>query len=59
MRIREARLARGMTQKELAKKVGVSEVAVSYWENGQAMPQTARLRRIAGVLGVTIDDLLA
>lgn len=53
------RLRRGLSQKELGALVGVSNKAVSKWENGAAKPQTAICRRLANVLGVTLDELLA
>ena len=37
------RKKKGMTQEELAKKMGVSSQAVSKWENGNAIPEVALL----------------
>ena len=53
------RLRRGLSQKELGALVGVSNKAVSKWENGAAKPQTEICRRLANVLGITLDELLA
>lgn len=56
--IREARKAQGMTQEDLAKAVGTSQVAISYWENGQTEPNFEYLKRLSDVLHVTIDELV-
>ena len=57
-RIREARKAVDMGQGELAKKVGVTQGAVSQWEKGRAEPSIWRLKLIAAVLNTTVDELL-
>ena len=58
MKIREARKAAGMKQGDLARLVGVSNVAVSNWENGRTNPGTDKLKRIADALHTTVDSLL-
>lgn len=57
MKIRELREARGLTMTQLAAAMGVTLVAVSKWELGQAMPSADKLPRLAEVLGCTIDEL--
>ena len=57
MRIKEIREARGMTRKQIADAVGVSEVAVYYWENGRQKPSADKLPKLAELLGCTIDEL--
>ena len=52
----ELRKARGTTQEELAKFVGVSTQAVSKWENG-GMPDVELLPKIADYFNVSIDKL--
>ncbi len=54
--ISELRKAKGVTQDELAKYVGVSSQAVSKWENG-GVPDTELLPKIADFFEVTIDKL--
>lgn len=49
---------RGMTQKELAQKSGVTEAAVSHYVKGDRTPRSAVLSRIAMVLGTTSDYLM-
>ena len=51
------RKAKGWTQAELGEKIGVSNQAVSKWENGTTLPDTALLPDIAAVLGVTPNEL--
>ena len=48
----------GMTQKELAGKVGVTSQAVSKWERGDACPDIYLLPALAAVFGVTTDEIL-
>lgn len=48
----------GMTQEELAEKVGVSRQALSKWELGETVPDIEKSRDIAAVFGVTLDDLV-
>ncbi|MBD5584028.1 MAG: helix-turn-helix domain-containing protein [Clostridia bacterium] len=52
------RKERGMTQAELAEALGVTNKAVSKWETGEAMPETAQLLPISRIFGVTVDELL-
>ena len=56
--IQHLRKAAGMTQKELAEKLNVSFQAVSKWENGDALPDTALLPELCDALDTTADMLL-
>lgn len=58
MKLRELRLAKGLTQKELAEKIGMSDVAVCYYETGAREPNLETLRKLAAVLECTIDELI-
>ena len=53
------RLRSGLSQFQLGTLVGVSDKAVSKWENGDAKPRIGTCYRLAEVLGVTIDELLS
>ncbi len=55
--ISACRKAAGMTQKELADKMGTGQSAVSAWENGGNVT-AENLKKLAEVLGCTIDDLV-
>lgn len=52
------RKAAGLTQSELAAKVGVTNKAVSKWENGASKPTTTVVRKLAGVYGISVGELL-
>ncbi|MHB1324004.1 MAG: LexA family protein [Coriobacteriia bacterium] len=56
--IRTLRVLRGITQQQLADKVGVSGAAVSEWERGQNEPRSAALQKIAEVFDVTMEDII-
>ena len=57
--IYEQRTAKGLSQAELGKMLGVSNKAVSKWESGAAKPQTAKLYHLAQILGASVEELLA
>ncbi len=56
-KIRQLRFKAGLTQEQLAEKMGVGPQAVSKWENAAAMPDITALPMLAEVFGVSIDDL--
>ena len=56
-KIKQLRNKSGLTQEQLAARLGVSAQAVSKWENAVAMPDITLLPALSGELGVTIDDL--
>lgn len=57
-RIMALRKSRGMTQDQLAEKLGVSAQAVSKWENDVSCPDISLLPKLAEVFQVTTDSLL-
>lgn len=48
----------GLSQEELAEKIGVSRQAISRWEMGTAMPDAPNLMHISDLFGISIDYLL-
>ncbi len=56
--IAELRKMKGITQKELAEKLYVSDKAVSKWECGLSMPDITLLKPLSELLGVTVTELL-
>lgn len=52
------RKAKGMTQKELADQMHVTDKAVSKWERNVACPDLQSLPHLAEVLGVSIEELM-
>ena len=57
--LRDLREQNGLSQSQLGRLAGVSDKAVSKWENDTARPQSRLLYRLASVLGVTVDELLS
>ena len=56
-KIRSLRKERGLSQETLAQNLGVTFQAVSKWENGSALPDTALIPSIALFFGVSTDQL--
>lgn len=57
-RIFELRKAQGLSQEQLAEKLGVSRQSVSKWESGDSIPEIERLLQMSKVFDVTTDYLL-
>lgn len=57
-KLQRLRRARGLTQEQLAEKVGVSRQSLSGWENDTSLPDTANVIALADLFGVTTDYLL-
>lgn len=57
-RVRALRARRGMTRKDLSRDSGISERYLAQLENGDANPSVALLLRMAGAMGVDIQELL-
>lgn len=56
--IRRLRMEKGLTQRELAERIGVSDKAVSKWERGLGCPDVSLLTAVSQELGVGIDSVL-
>lgn len=56
--IYEKRCKIGMTQAEMAERLGVTNKAVSKWETGKSKPTTNTLRKMAALFGLSVDELL-
>ena len=52
------RRAAGMTQRDLAEQLNVSDKAVSRWERDESAPDLTLLPLIADLFGITVDELL-
>jgi transcriptional regulator with XRE-family HTH domain/DNA-directed RNA polymerase subunit RPC12/RpoP len=52
------RKAVGLTQAELAEKLGITDRAVSKWETGRTMPDTALMLELCNILKINVNDLL-
>ena len=58
MMIAELRKEKGMTQLELAEKMGVTDKAISKWERDLSCPDINSLPNLAEILGVSVDELM-
>ena len=56
--IAERRKAAGLTQMQLAEKLGITDRAVSKWETGKSLPDASIMLELCGLLGITVNDLL-
>ena len=56
--INTLRKEKGMTQKELADKLNITDKAVSKWERDISFPDTATIPKLAEILGVSVEELM-
>ena len=56
--LKKRRIAKGLTQEELARELNVTQAAVTQWELGLTKPKIPLLIKLANVLACTVDDLL-
>lgn len=57
--LRAARLAAGMSQQQLADRLGITQATISTWETGKVSPRVSDLTQVATALGVAPIALLA
>ena len=57
-RLRELRIEKGLSMKQLAKALNTTDAAISNWENGINEPKISYLKSIALYFGVSSDYLL-
>ena len=57
MNVKNLRSAAGLTQAQLAKKMNVDQSTVSLWESGKNNPQKKCHKKLAKVLGCTVEEL--
>ncbi len=56
--IADCRKKKNMTQMQLAEALNITDRAVSKWENGRSMPDSAIMLPLCGILGISVNDLL-
>ena len=49
----------GMTQKQLAEKLGMSDKSVSKWERGVCLPDVSVYKELCSILGISLNEFLA
>lgn len=57
-RLRTLRDRAGLTQAEIADKLGLTSRAVGAWESGRARPRLDKMSQLADLFGVTVSDLM-
>ena len=57
--IQSLRKGKGLTQNELASKLGITDRAISKWENGRGMPDYEYIQDLCKELGITFSELMA
>ena len=57
--IAECRKKAGLTQMQLAEKLGITDKAISKWERGMAMPDTSIMLELCDILGINVNELLS
>ena len=57
--IAEKRKGLGLTQRQLAEKIGMSDKSVSKWERGICLPDVSVYMELCGILGISINEFLA
>ena len=56
--IKQLRESHGLTQAELAEKIGVSSKTISKWETGKGLPDISLLQPLAQALGISVIELM-
>lgn len=53
------RITAGLTQKEMAEKLGLDQTTISAWEVGKATPTIKNVKKLSALLSVTTDEIIA
>ncbi|PLS28348.1 DNA-binding protein [Bifidobacterium anseris] len=57
--IAERRKAKNLTQLQLARKLNITDRAVSKWETGKSLPDASIMLPLCAILGITVNELLS
>jgi len=57
--IAKCRKEKGLTQMQLAEMLSITDRAVSKWETGKSLPDSAIMLELCSILGITVNDLLS
>lgn len=52
----QARIKAGLSQTEVARRLGIDQSTVSYWESGKKIPRASKLAKLADLYCCTIDE---
>ena len=56
--IADTRSVKKLTQEELAKEIGVTDKAISKWENGRCLPDVSLFKPLCKALDISVNELL-
>lgn len=56
--LRAARINRGLSQQEVAKLIGITNVTLSHWENCKSYPPIQKFRRLCSLYGCDEQDIV-
>ena len=56
--LKEVRKRQGLTQTDIAKKLGISRMSVTYYENGDMSPLIKNFRKFIEAYGLTMEELM-
>lgn len=56
--LKKHRMAKGMTQDQLAEQLSVTRQAISNWETGKTQPGIETITALAAVFGITVEELI-
>lgn len=56
--LKKARITKGISQKDLAKKLNLSDRAISAYETGRAIPPSSTLAKMAEILDVSVSEII-
>ena len=59
MTLKEHRESAGLLQVEVARKLGVEQSAISYWENGKTRIAKKHRKKLAKLYGCSVEDLIS
>lgn len=57
--IAQIRKEKGMTQRQLSEKLGISDKTVSKWECGNGLPEVSLMLPLCDILGISVNELLS
>lgn len=58
MTLKEFREKKGLSQTELANRVGLKQTTISQYENGSRRPNLSMAKKLADALGISLDDFV-
>ena len=59
MSLKQMRIHKKLTQIQVAREFGVSQVTISQWENGESYPHPSRIAKLANIYSVTEGEIIA